>query len=69
MEIIRKEDVYCRYFVGSNYHFENIRTIGNLKSALEEIIEDLPKDSGLEISDFYMKDHELYYVLKEGIVE
>lgn len=69
MDIIRKKDIYCRYFVGSNYHFENIQTIGNLKSALEEIIEDLPKDSGLEISDFYMKDHELYYVLKEGIVE
>lgn len=63
---MKKKDDYVEVFMGTTYVTRS-RTIGQFKSLLEEIIEDLPADDDLEIAEVDLRDGKLSYVLKEGI--
>jgi len=64
------EDFYSRDFIGTNYPVSTheIQNISQLKSFLEEIIEDLPKDGTLEVCEFSVHDGKICYSLREGMI-
>jgi len=63
-----KRDHYIQVFMGTTYQLPRFDTVGELKSWLERIAEDLP-DPELEISEVTLHNNELEYVLKGGIVQ
>lgn len=68
---ITVEDNYIKIFGSSTYNLgvNSIGTIGDLKSRLQLIIDDLPTDSLLEVSQVYLGDGKISYILKEGIMQ
>ncbi|MBT4446310.1 hypothetical protein HOA92_06530 [archaeon] len=69
MTKIKKEDVYINLFMGTSYQLQDPQTVGELRSQLEQIIQDLPHDNKAKISEVYLKDNKLVYTLKDGIIE
>ncbi len=65
-----KKDYYLREFTGSEYYLRDIKTIGDLKTVLARIIEDLPDDDSLRIAEidaFRRPYPTLEYILKDPI--
>ena len=69
MREIKKEHCYIKTFMGTTYDIGKPETIGEFKSALEQIIKDLPEDDKLEISEVFLKDNKIDYVLVDGIIQ
>ena len=69
--VLKKEEYFAKVFMGCSYELpDNVKTVGDFKSWLEKIIEDLPEDNNLEISDLEVQSRqgkkEIYYLLKKG---
>jgi len=60
---------YSNMFLGCSYKLKTPDSIGQLKRDLQTIIEDLPEDDNLKIDCFSLKDNEIFYLLKEGIID
>lgn len=67
MKSMHKEDIYIQVFMGASYDLSYIRTIGELTRVLEQIIDELPPQKELEISEITLHKGKLEYLLKEGI--
>jgi hypothetical protein len=66
-ELVKTEHSEVSCFMGSQFELGDIRTVGDLRKALEEIAAELPSDNSLEIAEVYMLRDELGYTLKEGV--
>ncbi len=64
---IEVKDSNIEIFMGSQFRLGEIGTIRDLKKALERIMEELPRDETLKVSEVYMLNDELGYTLEEGI--
>ena len=68
-----KEDHHIRLYIGTGYSLRSIRTVGELRSRLERIIEDLPSDESLKISDVIARTYYgtpmFEYVLEDGVFD
>lgn len=69
--MLDKKDNYIEVFMGTTYkiNLNEIKTLGDFKSVLEQIVKDLPKDDELEIGEIDLRDGEIRYILKEGIFQ
>ena len=66
---LEKEYVHASLFIGAAYNIGKPKTIGELKSILEQIASDLPEDKNLEVSEVYLHDGKLEYTLVDGIFQ
>lgn len=64
---MEKEDFHAKIFMGTNYSLGKVETIKDLRNELEAIINDLPEDDSLEISEFYIIKDKIGYTLRDGI--
>ncbi len=65
-----KEDNIYREFTGTTYKLDDVKTVGQLKERLENILEDIRDvDGSLEIKNLtlYPEDGSFEYSLKEPI--
>lgn len=60
-----KKDHYVRYFIGSTYQIGNPKTIGELRERLAEIIEDLPEEDHLKITNLEVSKEGITYILAD----
>lgn len=51
--------IYTEFHTGAEYGFRNIKSIGILKSRLQEIISDLPEDDEIEIDSLDFQEYSL----------
>ncbi len=63
----QKEDHYLEVFIGTTYDIGVPKTVGELRTKLEEIAADLPKDDSLKIADVDLGDRTLNYTLTDVI--
>ena len=56
-------------WVGADYVIKQPATIGELKAILRAIVDDLPDDDSLEISDLFLHRNTLGVTLTEGIMQ
>ena len=61
---LKKEDTTIEIFMGSEYDI-HAETTDELKSYLQQIIEDLPK--GEKIAEIHCQGTKIYYLLENGI--
>ena len=66
---LKKEDHYIQIFMGTTYEIGRPETIDQLKSALEWIASDLPKDQDLKIAEVNLHKGKLGYTLVDGIIQ
>jgi hypothetical protein len=64
---MEKKDHYAKLFMGTDYEIPKVKTIGELKGFLEEIVADLPENNELKISETHAVDNNLGYTLLDGI--
>jgi len=65
--MLKKRDQFVTSYIGTEYTFENVKTVGELRRDLQQIISELPQEDALEISEVWANRNEFYYYLKEGI--
>ncbi|HIJ11644.1 TPA: hypothetical protein HA278_06310 [Candidatus Woesearchaeota archaeon] len=65
---MEKEEHYLRIYMGTTYDFNDVRSVRDLRRALEYIINDLPHDDSLELI-LNVGRSKLEYILKDGIPE
>ena len=65
---IKKKDNYLETYTGSEYDIGQPENVGQLKGALEQILEDMKDlDGELKISEVWMEKTTLYFCLRDGI--
>ncbi|PIP64909.1 hypothetical protein COU77_02575 [Candidatus Peregrinibacteria bacterium CG10_big_fil_rev_8_21_14_0_10_49_16] len=67
--LLERRDHCIETFMGSEYTFHDLPTVGHLRRALQEILDDLPEDDSLEISTIELHRGQFFYLMKEGIVQ
>lgn len=55
--------------MGADYNIGAPKNLGELRAALQAILDDLPKDDSLEISEIFLKKDTIQLTMKEGIVQ
>lgn len=68
---LKKEPHYVDTYMGETYTFPvgDITTVGDLAEHLQELIDDLPNDKTLEVSEVDLRNNKLKYTLSKGIVQ
>jgi len=64
--MLSKEDHHIKKFIGTTYDVGQPRTIGQLRDVLRELVDDLPHDDDLVISEI---NGSIDYTLEDGIVQ
>ena len=67
---LNKKDHYIQIFMGTDYeipHILEIKNVKGFKNFLEKIVENLPKDGQLKISEITAHNGEIGYTLEEAI--
>lgn len=66
---VEKDDSFIQTYMGTTYKIEQPPTVGELKAQLRAILDDLPEDDALEISEVWFNRNEVCVTLKTGIVQ
>lgn len=66
---LEKNDHHVDVFMGTTYELCDIRTIGDLRRALQSILDDLPEDDALVVSEVWLERTKFRYFLQEGVFQ
>ena len=66
---LKIRDITVDLWMGADYNIGAPKNLGELRAALQAILDDLPKDDSLEISKIFLKKDTIQLTMKEGIVQ
>jgi len=67
--LVEKRDIHIQTYMGGDYKISQPANVGQLKAILREIIDDLPEDDELEVSEVWFHRNEINITLKHGITQ
>ena len=66
---LKIRDVTVDLWMGADYNIGTPKNLGELRAVLQAILNDLPEDDSLEISEVFLKKDTIQLTMKEGIVQ
>jgi hypothetical protein len=67
--LVTIRDITVDLWMGADYKIGKPKNLGELRQILQTILEDLPKDDSLEISELFLNRDTIQLTMKDGIVQ
>lgn len=55
--------------MGADYNIGTPKNLGELRAVFQAILDDLPEDDSLEISEIFLRKDTIQLTMKDGIVQ